>query len=254
MATTHVLVQYHTRHRQKLAKVTHIDAASLVLRHTSGAGQQAGGAAITGAAHSQGPVHEQLAWPCPHATSPASHCPPCQEPRAMAAPVPNAAHLRKVDARLLKQLDRVLCIHVIGQPELPAGQTWQRWRCTRVKRSWQGRRHTTAPRACSAQTHCRHTCRRCSPNFGLQSEGSRRCTARPAAPYRSPLRSMARVPLTASAAAAARRARRAARTPRSPEVELPHAQLAVDARQVAVCVRKGQPQLDQLEHVHVQPA
>lgn len=42
--------------------------------------------------------------------------------------------------------------------------------------------------------------------------------------------------------------------PSAPEVELPHAQLAVDARQVAVGVREGQPQLDQLQHVDVQPA
>jgi hypothetical protein len=39
----------------------------------------------------------------------------------------------------------------------------------------------------------------------------------------------------------------------TPEVKLPHAELSVAARQVAVLVREGETQLNELEHVHVAP-
>ena len=38
-----------------------------------------------------------------------------------------------------------------------------------------------------------------------------------------------------------------------PEVELPHAEFSIAGGQVALRVREGQPQLYQLQHVHVAP-
>ena len=39
-----------------------------------------------------------------------------------------------------------------------------------------------------------------------------------------------------------------------PEIELPHAQLAIAPWQPPLSIREGETQLDQLQHVHIAPA